>query len=193
MDRDPVPFADIKMHHATRAKALRLSAQLIEWPMLTLEAETEEDEEGTPVLTNWVVSHDEGDDPIYDGDKVPELTAEFPEAQYHPDSQVLTLSRGEVPDRGRGVIVVISAGTSVRESEALIRAAGATPAGVLIALDRQERGQGAMSATQEVSRNYGIPVAAIATLDDVLATLRARADFRDRIPAIEDYRRQYGV
>ena len=99
------------------------------------------------------------------------------------------------PLAGRVLIIddVISAGTSVRESEALIRAAGATPAGVLIALDRQERGQGAMSATQEVSRNYGIPVAAIATLDDVLATLRARADFRDRIPAIEDYRRQYGV
>jgi orotate phosphoribosyltransferase len=50
-----------------------------------------------------------------------------------------------------------------------------------------------MSATQEVSRNFGIPVAAIATLDDVLATLRDRADLRDRIPAIEEYRRQYGA
>jgi hypothetical protein len=67
------PFADIKMHHATRAKAQRLFAQLIEWPMLTLEAETDEDEEGTPVLINWTVSHDDGDDPIYDGDKLPEL------------------------------------------------------------------------------------------------------------------------
>jgi len=99
------------------------------------------------------------------------------------------------PLAGRVLIIddVISAGTSVRESQALIRAAGAVPAGVLIALDRQERGQGSISATQEVSRNYGIPVTAIATLDDVLATLGGRADLKDRIPAIEEYRRQYGA
>jgi orotate phosphoribosyltransferase len=99
------------------------------------------------------------------------------------------------PLAGRVLIIddVISAGTSVRESEAMIRAAGAVPAGVLIALDRQERGQGSISATQEVSRNYGIPVTAIATLDDVLATLGGRADLKDRIPAIEEYRRQYGA
>jgi orotate phosphoribosyltransferase len=97
--------------------------------------------------------------------------------------------------KGRILIIddVISAGTSVRESEAMIRAAGAVPAGVLIALDRQERGQGEMSATREVSRNYGIPVTAIATLDDVLATLRVRADLRDWIPVIEEYRRQFGA
>jgi orotate phosphoribosyltransferase len=99
------------------------------------------------------------------------------------------------PLAGRVLVIddVISAGTSVRESEGLIRAAGATPAGVLIALDRQERGQGELSATQEVSRTFGIPVVAIATLDDVLATLRARADLVAQVPAIEDYRRQYGV
>jgi orotate phosphoribosyltransferase len=99
------------------------------------------------------------------------------------------------PLAGRILIIddVISAGTSVRESEAMIRAAGAVPAGVLIALDRQERGQGALSATQEVSRNFGIPVAAIATLDDVVATLQGLPDLRDRIPAIEEYRRQYGA
>ena len=64
------------------------------------------------------------------------------------------------PLAGRVLIVddVISAGTSVRESVELIRAAGATPAGVLIALDRQERGQGELSAVQEVQRDYGIPV-----------------------------------
>jgi orotate phosphoribosyltransferase len=99
------------------------------------------------------------------------------------------------PLAGRVLIIddVISAGTSVRESEAMIRAAGAVPAGVLIALDRQERGQGEWSAAQEVSRNHGIPVTSIATLDDVLATLRGRADLRERIPAIEEYRRQYGA
>jgi orotate phosphoribosyltransferase len=99
------------------------------------------------------------------------------------------------PLGGRVLIIddVISAGTSVRESEEMIRAAGASPAGVLIALDRQERGQGELSATQEVSRTFGIPVIAIATLDDVLATLRARSDLAAQVPAIEDYRRQYGV
>jgi orotate phosphoribosyltransferase len=99
------------------------------------------------------------------------------------------------PLAGRVMIIddVISAGTSVRESEALIRAAGAIPAGVLIALDRQERGQGELSATEEVSRTFGIPVTAIATLEDVLETLRARADLRERVPAIEEYRRQFGA
>jgi orotate phosphoribosyltransferase len=99
------------------------------------------------------------------------------------------------PLAGRVMIIddVISAGTSVRESEALIRAAGAIPAGVLIAIDRQERGQGELSATQEVSRTFGIPVTAIATLEDVLETLRAREDLRGRVPAIEEYRRQFGA
>jgi orotate phosphoribosyltransferase len=99
------------------------------------------------------------------------------------------------PLAGRVLIVddVISAGTSVRESEGMIRAAGAVPAGVLIALDRQERGQGELSATQEVSRTFGIPVVAIATLEDVLATLRAREDLRGQVPAIEAYRREFGV
>jgi orotate phosphoribosyltransferase len=99
------------------------------------------------------------------------------------------------PLAGRVLIIddVITAGTSVRESASLIQAAGATVAGVLIALDRQERGQGELSAVQEVNRTFGIPVAAIATLEDVLATLSGRADLRGRVPAIEAYRRQYGV
>jgi orotate phosphoribosyltransferase len=99
------------------------------------------------------------------------------------------------PLAGRILIIddVISAGTSVRESVAMIRSAQATPAGVLIALDRQERGQGELSATQEVNRQFGIPVSAIATLEDVLATLQARADLQVHVAAIEAYRRQYGV
>jgi len=99
------------------------------------------------------------------------------------------------PLAGRVLIIddVISAGTSVRESVAMIRSAQAMPAGVLIALDRQERGQGEMSATQEVNRQFGIPVSAIATLEDVLATLQARADLQVHVAAIETYRRQYGV
>jgi orotate phosphoribosyltransferase len=108
------------------------------------------------------------------------------------------------PLRGRVVIVddVISAGTSVRESVELIRAQGATPAAVLIALDRQERGGNAehptaTSATQEVTALYGIPVLSIASLDDLLGFLDAggapsgdRSAHRDAIAA---YRQRYGV
>ena len=75
----------------------------------------------------------------------------------------------------------------------LIRAAGATPTGVLIALDRQEKGQGELSATQEVSRDYGIAVTAIATLSDILATLRGRPGDRAHLERIEEYRRRFGV
>ncbi len=99
------------------------------------------------------------------------------------------------PLAGRVLIVddVISAGTSVRESVEIIRAAGATAAGVLIALDRQERGAGELSATQEVSRDYGLPVTAIATLTDILATLRGNPERRADVDRIERYREQYGV
>jgi len=80
--------------------------------------------------------------------------------------------------RGRVLIVddVITAGTSVRESVELIRAHGASPAGVLIALDRMERGQGDASAVQEVTATYGIPVVAIATLDDLMGFLAGRPE-----------------
>ena len=99
------------------------------------------------------------------------------------------------PVRGRVMIVddVISAGTSVRESVELIRAAGAVPAGVLIALDRQERGQSALSATQEVHETFGIPVFSICTLADVIATVSARADLVHHLQSMRAYRQQYGV
>jgi orotate phosphoribosyltransferase len=99
------------------------------------------------------------------------------------------------PLRGRALIIddVITEGAAKREAIELIRAAGATPAGILIALDRQERGQGELSATQEVSREYGLPVTAIATLADILATLKARPEERTNVERIEDYRRRYGV
>ena len=88
---------------------------------------------------------------------------------------------------------VISAGTSVRESVALIRAHGATPAAVSIALDRKERGQGELSAVQEVQRDYGMPVIAIATLDDLLGYLAHSPDLADNQIKVQAYRDQYGV
>jgi orotate phosphoribosyltransferase len=99
------------------------------------------------------------------------------------------------PLKGRALIIddVITDGASKREAIELIRGAGATPAGVLIALDRQERGLGELSATQEVSREFSLPVTAIATLEDILATLRERPDAREDIGRIEDYRRRFGV
>ena len=104
-------------------------------------------------------------------------------------------SVGGAPLAGRVLIIddVISAGTSVRESVELIRAAGATPAGVVIALDRMERGTGALSAVQEVQRDYGIPVVAVACLDDLMAFLRTRPDFNKNEAAVACYRKEYGV
>ena len=99
------------------------------------------------------------------------------------------------PLAGRALIIddVISDGASKREAIEIIRAAGATPAGVLIALDRQERGQGELSATEEVSRDYGVPVTAIATLADIIATLRGRPEGRENLDKIESYRKLYGT
>jgi orotate phosphoribosyltransferase len=96
---------------------------------------------------------------------------------------------------GRVLIIddVISAGTSVRESIELIRAAGAQPCGVVIALDRMERGQGELSAAQEVQRNYGIPVVSIATLDDLLGYLHNETGMMQNVAAVQSYRDRYGV
>ncbi len=99
------------------------------------------------------------------------------------------------PLKGRVLIAddVISAGTSVRESVDLIRSQGATPCGVVIALDRQERGQGALSAVQEVERAYGIPVIAIATLDDLIAYLRRDPSQALNLERLLAYRERYGT
>jgi len=96
---------------------------------------------------------------------------------------------------GRVVIVddVITAGTSVRESVEIIRAQGAQPAGVLIALDRMERGQGERSAVDEVRESFGMPVVAIATLDDLMQFICGRSELESYGAAIASYRRQYGV
>jgi orotate phosphoribosyltransferase len=99
------------------------------------------------------------------------------------------------PLAGRVLIVddVITAGTAVRESLQIIAAGGATPAGVALSLDRMERGQGELSAIQEVRERYGLPVVAIATLDDLLAHLQNRSELRQNIEAIQKYRELYGV
>lgn len=113
------------------------------------------------------------------------------EAKDHGEGGVLV----GAPLKGRVLIIddVISAGTSVRESVEMIRAAGAEPAGVLIALDRRERGQGELSAVQEVARDYGMPVISIASLDDLLGFLADQPEMVENLVRVEQYRKQYGI
>jgi len=98
------------------------------------------------------------------------------------------------PLAGRVLIIddVITAGTAIRESIDIIRAAGATPAGVALALDRQERGQGDLSAVQEVQQAFSIPVVHIITLADLIEHLE-RADRPAELERLRNYRAQWGV
>ena len=102
--------------------------------------------------------------------------------------------------KGRVLIIddVITAGTAVRESLEIIRAAGATPVGVALALDRQERGSGALTAVQEVESHEGLRCVSIVTLADLIEALSQTTDARARISAeqltsLEAYRRRYGA
>ena len=99
------------------------------------------------------------------------------------------------PLRGRVLVVddVITAGTAVRESLALIRAAGAEPAGVLVALDREERGEGPRSATQELADEQGVRTVAIARLADLLAYAQDRPELAMHAARLADYRARYGA
>ncbi len=113
------------------------------------------------------------------------------EAKDHGEGGVIV----GAPLKGRVLIIddVITAGTSVRESVEMILAHGAKPAGVLIALDRMERGQGDRSAVQEVQETFGIPVITIATLEDLMRFIAGRAELAACEPAVRAYRAQYGA
>ena len=99
------------------------------------------------------------------------------------------------PLKGRVLIVddVITAGTAIRETMQILAACDATPAGVLIALDRRERGQGELSAVQEVERAHHIAVTSIVNLDDVVAYLAERPEYAEQLEKMRDYRARYGV
>lgn len=128
-------------------------------------------------------------------------------ADHHQHDVPYAFNRKEAKDHGEGgqlvgapltgkVLIiddVISAGTSVRESVEIIREAGAEPAGVIIALDRQERGQGALSAIQEVEAEYQIPVISIINLDNLLHFIENQPDLQSHQPAVAAYRQEYGV
>jgi len=88
---------------------------------------------------------------------------------------------------------VITAGTAIREVMQIIQAQGAKAAGVMIALNRQERGNGELSAIQEVERDFGIPVISIVSLNQVLQFLAEDETLKQYLPAVEAYRAQYGI
>jgi orotate phosphoribosyltransferase len=115
------------------------------------------------------------------------------EAKDHGEGGVIVGS----PLKGRVLIIddVISAGTSVRESVDLIRHSGATACGVAIAIDRQEKGLGELSAVQEVIKDNEIPVCAIANLDDLLIYLENKNDVAQNLllDKVKSYRQMYGV
>ena len=113
------------------------------------------------------------------------------EAKDHGEGGVIVGS----PLKGRVLIIddVISAGTSVRESVELINASGASACGVAIAIDRQEKGLGELSAVQEVINTNKIPVCAIANLNDLLTYLHHKSEIAQNLHAVEAYRQKYGV
>ncbi len=88
---------------------------------------------------------------------------------------------------------VITAGTAIRESMAIIAAEKANLAGVVVAIDRQEKGQGSLSAIQEVERDFQCIVTAIVTLSDVVAFVKTQPNLACHLPALEAYRSEFGV
>lgn len=99
------------------------------------------------------------------------------------------------PLQGRILIIddVITAGTAITESMDIIKAHGAEAAGVVIALNRQERGKGDLSAIQEVEQNYGIPVVSIVSLEHLIAYISNQDKYSAYLDPIQQYRQQYGV
>jgi orotate phosphoribosyltransferase len=143
--------------------------------------------------------------PAYKG--IPLVTATAVALAETGRSVPVSFNRKEAKDHGEGGVIigapltgsvlivddVISAGTSVRESVDLITAAGGRPSGVVIALDRMERGRGVRSAVQEVEQDLRLPVTSIATLDDLVSYLETRGEMARELQGVTGYRRQYGV
>ncbi|WP_286240526.1 orotate phosphoribosyltransferase [Neptuniibacter halophilus] len=128
-------------------------------------------------------------------------------ADQHGDDVPYVFNRKEAKDHGEGgnlvgapleggVLIiddVITAGTAIREVMEIIDQAGAKPAGVVIALNRQEKGKGELSAIQEVERDYGMPVVSIVSLADLIEYLSEQGDMDQELAAIQAYRDSYGI
>ncbi|MGT3180791.1 orotate phosphoribosyltransferase [Yersinia enterocolitica] len=144
--------------------------------------------------------------PAYKGIPIATTTA-VALAEHHNRDVPYCFNRKEAKDHGEGgslvgsplqgrvmlVDDVITAGTAIRESMEIINAQGATLAGVMISLDRQERGRGEISAIQEVERDYHCNVIAIVTLNDVISYLEEKPEMANHLTAVRHYREQYGV
>jgi orotate phosphoribosyltransferase len=144
--------------------------------------------------------------PAYKGIPLAAVTAAALYDQHGRDIPY-AFNRKEAKDHGEGGVIVghalegrimiiddvISAGTSVRESVEIIKHEQATPAGVVIALDRQERGKGERSAIQEVESDYGLPVSAIVRLEQLIEYLQQKEDSAADLQRIQAYRQTYGV
>ncbi len=152
--------------------------------------------------------------PAYKGIPLVALTAAAL-AEHHGRDLPFCFNRKEVKDHGEGGAIVgapvsgrvlilddvITAGTAIRETITLIREAGgqsggkagAEAAGVVLALDRQERGNGELSAVQELEQTFGIPVISIIRLDDLVEHLEGNSAHRQFLPLVQDYRERYGV
>ncbi len=144
--------------------------------------------------------------PAYKGIPLVALTAAAL-ADHHDIDVPFSFNRKEAKDHGEGgsvvgaplagrvVIVddVITAGTAIRETVALLRAAGAVPVGVLIALDRQEKGQGEQSAVQEVEEMLALPVTSLIRLQDLIEHLESDARHHAFLPQVRAYRQHHGV
>lgn len=151
------------------------------------------------------IAYDQLFGPAYKG--IPLVTAAAVALAQNGRNVPISFNRKEAKDHGEGGVIVgaplagrvlilddvISAGTSVRESVDIIRARGGIPCGVVIALDRMERGQGQLSAVQEVQQDFHLAVASIATLDDLIRYLEARGEMARELQWLMGYRLQYGV
>ncbi|MDY4385266.1 orotate phosphoribosyltransferase [Pectobacterium aroidearum] len=144
--------------------------------------------------------------PAYKGIPIA-TTAAVALAEHHDRDLPYCFNRKEAKDHGEGgslvgsplqgrvmlVDDVITAGTAIRESMAIISAHGATLAGVMIALDRQERGRADLSAIQEVERDYQCKVISIITLKELIAYLAEKPEMAGHLDAVKAYREQFGV
>jgi len=113
------------------------------------------------------------------------------EAKAHGEGGVMV--GATVSDKVLIVDDVITAGTAIREAIEIIRSAGGEIAGVLLALDRQEKGSGELSAVQEVEQNLDIPVFSIIRLTDLITHLESQADSQELLASVKDYRARYGA
>ena len=144
--------------------------------------------------------------PAYKGIPLAAVTA-VALSEHHALDVPYAFNRKEAKDHGEGGTIVgaplagrvliiddvITAGTAIGEAVDIIRAQGAEPVGVVICLDRQERGAGDASAIDEVKQRHGLEVVTVATLGDLVANLAAKPELSESLAALERYRESYGI